>query len=182
MLRITSGKYRNIRIEQPDKAITRASSEKLREAVFSSIAFDLENTVFLDLFSGSGAFGFEAISRGCKKAIMVEKNKQAYKIILLNKLKIKDSNISTFNADALSFLFKYKGEPLDFIFIDPPYNQFHLYDECMQQLFLLKLIHKNSVIITESDQLIESINNYTNYKTKKYGISFLQYWNVNISK
>ena len=84
MLRIIAGKYRSRILEQPPLSITRPTIDRAREALFNIIQNDIENSVVLDCFAGSGAFCFEAVSRGATKAIAIEKNPIAFAIIQKN--------------------------------------------------------------------------------------------------
>ncbi|MBU4690964.1 16S rRNA (guanine(966)-N(2))-methyltransferase RsmD [Mycoplasma zalophi] len=178
MLRIVSGKYKNLKIEQPDKKITRASSEKLREAIFSSIQFDLENKTFLDCFGGSGAFGFEAISRGCLEVLILEKNSHAFNIIKQNKQKFQSEKINVLNVDTIKFLEKKSNKIWNFVFIDPPYTKKEYYDLCTQNLLNNSFINENSIIILESNFEIKNLDKFELIKQKKYGISFVSYWKI----
>ena len=91
MLRIIAGKYRHLIIEAPSTNTTRPTTDKVREAVMSSLGTSLIDATILDLFAGSGALGLEALSRGAKKAIFCDNNYLAIKTIKdnINKLKIK---------------------------------------------------------------------------------------------
>ncbi|MGX9340496.1 16S rRNA (guanine(966)-N(2))-methyltransferase RsmD [Mycoplasma sp. 4044] len=174
MLRIVAGKYRNTRLEQPDKKITRASSEKLREALFSSLSFELEDKIFLDLFAGSGAFGFEAISRGVKKSILIEKNREAYKVIAKNAEKFKKIEFELKNTDALIFLQKTE-QKFDFIFIDPPYANQTLYTESLRLISERDLLTENGKIILETAREDFSTPLFEITKVKKYSISWVYF-------
>ncbi|MBN0919117.1 16S rRNA (guanine(966)-N(2))-methyltransferase RsmD [[Mycoplasma] gypis] len=174
MLRIVAGKYKNTRLEQPPKEITRASSEKLREAIFSSLQFDIEGKTFLDLFGGSGAFCFEAISRGIKSATIVEKNFLAFKTIKQNKAKFSAEDIEIHNKDAIKFLTNKATKTFDFVFVDPPYKMSDLYTKSLQLLFQNDWINQDTMIIVETDnETFNCGNNYEIVKTKKYGISYI---------
>ena len=83
MLRIIAGKYRHLIIEAPSTNTTRPTTDKVREAVMSSLGTSLINSTILDLFAGSGALGLEALSRGAKKAIFCDNNYLAIKTIIL---------------------------------------------------------------------------------------------------
>ncbi|QJR44208.1 16S rRNA (guanine(966)-N(2))-methyltransferase RsmD [Mycoplasma miroungirhinis] len=179
MLRIISGRYKNLKIHQPDKKITRASSEKLREAVFSSIQFDLENKTFLDCFGGSGVFAFEAISRGASAALILEKNSQAFNVIKQNKQNFQNENITILNTDTIKFLEKVSSQTWDFIFIDPPYIKKNYYDDCIKNLLKNNFVNENTTIILESNFEINYLEQLTLIKQKKYGISFVSYWKIN---
>ncbi|WP_029905765.1 16S rRNA (guanine(966)-N(2))-methyltransferase RsmD [Mycoplasmopsis opalescens] len=178
MLRIISGKYRHQIIEQPPKEITRATKDKIREAIFSSIRYDLEEAIFLDLCAGSGAFGLEAISNGAMKAIFVENDYRAVKIIKNNCSKLGANNIEINNIDVLNYLKNKEGCKYDFIFFDPPYKDKNLYFEVIKLISKGKLLAKNGLLVVEheAELILETPENLTIQKQKKYGeilVSFI---------
>ena len=73
IMRIIAGEYKSRKIKQPKAERTRSTKDRIREAVFNMIAGEVPGSVVMDLFAGSGAFGLEALSRGAKKAVFVEK-------------------------------------------------------------------------------------------------------------
>ena len=79
-MKIIAGKFKNRNLEFVSNETTRPTANVVREALFSKIQFDLDGSVFLDLFSGSGSIGIEALSRGAKKVIFVEKNRKSINI------------------------------------------------------------------------------------------------------
>ncbi|ENY69196.1 Hypothetical protein, putative RNA methyltransferase, RsmD family [Metamycoplasma auris 15026] len=171
MLRIISGKYRSRILKQPNKQTTRPTLDRAREAIFSSIQFDIENKEFLDLFSGSGSFCLEALSRGAKKAISVEKDLEAYKIICQNKNNLKENNLEVYNIDALTFLKRNLDKKFDFVYLDPPFVQKKLLVECLDMLTSNSMLKKEGKIIIETDwkDFNYSNNDFLISKVKKYG-------------
>lgn len=149
-LRIISGKYRNHYIDRPSWETTRPTIEKVREAIFSSIHFELENSVVLDLFTGSGAWIIEAVSRGAKYAIGLEKDKEAYKIINNNLNKLKIDNASVVLTDCYDYLLK-NNQTFDFIFMDAPFKDYELINKCLELINKKSLLNKNGNVIIETD-------------------------------
>ncbi|MEY3431872.1 MAG: ribosomal small subunit methyltransferase, partial [Bacillota bacterium] len=123
MLRIIAGKFRSRKLLQPSLKITRPTKDRVREAIFSAIGPKIIDAVVLDLFAGSGAFGFEALSRGARFVYINDHNPDAIKIIEANKfdLKIEETKIS--QLDALQFIqYAVKNKiQFDIVFLDPPY-------------------------------------------------------------
>lgn len=101
--------------------ITRPTSDMTKEAMFSIIQFEIENSMVLDLFAGSGQLGIEALSRGARKAVFIDNNKEAHDCIIenLKTTKLFDKS-SVSQSDVMTFLSNTKDK-FDFIFMDPPY-------------------------------------------------------------
>lgn len=91
-MRIISGKFRGTKLLSPEGLNTRPTTDRIKETLFNIINFDLLECSFLDLFSGSGQIGIEALSRGAKTATFVENNKAAFAILEKNLLKIRLQN------------------------------------------------------------------------------------------
>jgi 16S rRNA (guanine966-N2)-methyltransferase len=119
-MRITTGKFKG-RVLKIPKGI-RPTQEKVRKAFFDIIG-DIEGLKFLELFAGSGAVGFEAVSRGVKELALVENNRNCQIAIKANieSLKIENCYLYPQSVDALLSFFKRKGQNFDLIFCDPPY-------------------------------------------------------------
>lgn len=148
-MRVIAGKARRLQLKTIEGMDTRPTTDRIKETLFNMISYNLEHSSFLDLFSGSGAIGIEALSRGAKRAYFVENNRNALKCIddNLKFTKLKDeaivlpmsfeSAIAKLDADKVFF---------DFVFMDPPYNK-SLEKEVLRLL-------KNSSLIDSTSQLI----------------------------
>jgi 16S rRNA (guanine(966)-N(2))-methyltransferase RsmD len=119
-MRVIGGEFGSRRLKTPTGLATRPTPDRLREAVFNVIAPRLAGTVFLDAYAGSGAMGIEALSRGARKAIFIEKNHAAVRIIRENlaALGIED-RASVIHAQAAPQISRYDA---DIVFLDPPYE------------------------------------------------------------
>ncbi|QKT05485.1 16S rRNA (guanine(966)-N(2))-methyltransferase RsmD [Mycoplasma sp. OR1901] len=170
MLRIISGIYRNRLIQEPDLKTTRPTTNKVREAIFSSLQFKIVDKNVLDLFSGSGALSIEAISRGASKATAIEKNREAFKILSSNIHSLKISNIRALNIDAKDYLNK-SSETFDFILLDAPYDQYQLVNEILEKIDQKSLLNSGGEIILETNKVSEIIvpENFRIFKQKRYG-------------
>jgi 16S rRNA (guanine966-N2)-methyltransferase len=122
-MRILAGLYKSRELLAPKGEKTRPTSAKLKESIFNILQNSIEEALFLDLFAGTGAVGLEAISRGCSKAVFVEKDKNTLRFIEENgkKLDCRDK-MEIYCVDTFTFLSKWKKEPFDVIFADPPYR------------------------------------------------------------
>ncbi|MEE3928380.1 16S rRNA (guanine(966)-N(2))-methyltransferase RsmD [Mycoplasmopsis ciconiae] len=173
MLRIIAGKYRSLLLDQPRKDNTRATTDKVREAIFSSIQFELDDALILDLFAGSGAWCFEALSRGAMKAIAVDIDEEAYEVISNNAQKLKCHNIEIYRESAQMFLEKNKGKTFDFIFMDAPYLNVEQINECLKLIEQNKFLKNLGKIIIETNAPEKIIfpSNLMVQKSKVYGIT-----------
>lgn len=121
-MRINAGIWRSRLLKFPDVEGLRPTPERVRQTVFNWLGQDLTGQNCLDLFAGTGAFGFEALSRNAKSVTMVENSNAAYKALLQNQSVLKAQNCQILNQDALQFL-ALNRQKFDMIFCDPPYNK-----------------------------------------------------------
>ena len=121
-VRINAGVWRSRLLKFPDSEGLRPTPERVRITVFNWLGQDLTGKTCLDLFAGTGAFGFEALSRNAKSVTMVEKSRQAYQSLLQNQSLLKAENCELLNLDAQQFLAS-NTQKFDVIFCDPPYNK-----------------------------------------------------------
>ena len=138
MIRIIAGNYRSRKIDTPPGLSTRPTTDRVREAVFSKIHHLMPNARILDLFSGSGAIGIEAISRGAREAILVDQSRDCCSLIRRNLKTLEIKNAQILNLDYKNALFQLTGQYFDFIYLDPPYNEIRL-DDVFDEL------HKNGI-------------------------------------
>ena len=125
-MRIIAGEFRGRTIDAPQGEGTRPTTDRVREAMMSSLASmrgDFEGAVVLDAFAGSGALGIEVLSRGAKYALFFESDRKAQKIIARNlaKLGIDASRGRLINDDVLTSRYVRAADPFDLVFFDPPY-------------------------------------------------------------
>jgi 16S rRNA (guanine(966)-N(2))-methyltransferase RsmD len=150
MMRIITGKARGIRLATLEGEATRPTTERVKEALFSAIQFDIEGRSVLDLFAGSGQLALEALSRGASYAVMTDKSKEAFKILKTNAEKTKlIDDCDIFNCDYKEYITKNKGRKFDIIFVDPPYAQ-KLYAPVLTALIDADMLKPTTLIICES--------------------------------
>lgn len=174
-MRVIAGKYKRTILNTLEGNDTRPTKDMVKEALFSSIDID-STTTFLDLFSGSGSIGIEAISRGSKSVIMNDINPKAVAIIKTNLAKIKERAI-VYNLDWKSCLSKLEGKQFDIIFLDPPYA-FNEYAKLFDALIKFNILKKDAIIIWEvrKGTTIEEHPNFRCIKEKNYGITQVLYY------
>lgn len=150
-MRIITGKAKGINIKTLEGEATRPTSQRVKEAVFSMLQFDIEGRRVLDLFSGSGQMALEAISRGASFAVMVDRSPEAIKVINDNVVKTKFlDQCEVRREDYVSFLNRYRGEKFDIVFLDPPYAS-GFYAPALKKLIERDMIKSTSLIVCESD-------------------------------
>lgn len=167
-MRVVSGKYRGKKLKEFDLTSTKPTLDKVKEAMFDMIQFDVVDAVVLDLFSGTGALGIEAISRGAKRTYLVDNNIQAIKIIKEN-LKGVEGDVCVCNQNALDFL-KSTKEKFDIVLLDPPYKT-DLGLKAIELLINENKLNNNAIILFETSDDLNFNLEFENFKTtrKKYG-------------
>ena len=167
-MRVVAGKYRGKKLKEFSLNSTRPTLDRVKEAIFSSIQFDVLNTKTLDLFSGTGALGIEAISRGAKTTFLVDASKDAVKIIKEN-LKNIVEDCKVINSDYLSFLNNVKTQKFDVVLLDPPYATDYA-EKAIDFILSNDMLSDNGVIVWEK-AIDTKLPEYENLfvKTKKYG-------------
>ncbi len=170
-MRVITGKARACRLQTLDCYDVRPTTDKVKEAVFSTIQFLVQGGKFLDLFAGSGQIGIEALSRDASSCTFVEKDIRAIKIIKNNLEHSKlQSNSNVVNCDVVNFLSK-NAEKFDIIYLDPPYNSGKLTVDVLE-LCMKNAVKPSTVLLCEhSDRelLPDSIGLFSKFKVYKYG-------------
>lgn len=121
-VRISGGEWRSRLLRFPDVAGLRPTPDRVRQTVFNWLGQDMHGLHCLDLFAGTGAMGFEALSRGAGEVVLVEMSSPACKALMDNRLALKAERASILHMDARQFLAQ-NTQRFDVIFIDPPYHQ-----------------------------------------------------------
>lgn len=169
-MRVISGKYRGKKLLSPIDEKTRPTSDKVKESLFNIIGMKVIDACCLDLFSGSGALGIECISRGAKKVIFNDLNKNAVKIIKenLSSLKNVECEYQVFNKDYKDLL-ESINDKFDLVFLDPPYAM-KVNEKIISILKEKGLINEDTLIVVEtsSEDSLEKIE-YSFSKSYKYG-------------
>ena len=167
-MRVVSGKYRGKKLKEFELSSTKPTLDRVKESIFNLIQFEVLDAVVLDLFSGTGALGIEAISRGAKKTYLIDSNSNAIKLIKEN-LKGIDGEYIVEQKDYSEFL-KSTKEKFDIVLLDPPYNtDFGI--NSIKTLVNNDLLSENAIIIFETSEDKEIVFDFENFeiKKKKYG-------------
>ncbi len=152
MMRIITGSARGIKLVTLEGEATRPTAERVKEAVFSMLQFELEGRAVLDLFAGSGQLGLEALSRGSAKATFIDASREATDIIMENAKKTRLFDRCRISCtDWAAFPRGAAGrEKYDVIFLDPPYDS-GLVSEALRSLHKNGLAAVGAAIVCETD-------------------------------
>lgn len=185
-MRIVAGKNKGNILKSPKDLSVRPTSEKVREALFDILGTSVKETSFLDLFAGTGAVGIEALSRGAREVIFIEKELKCIKIIKENLEKAGNSqNAIIYKIDFLSGLklLVKKNYLLDYIFLDPPYSR-GLVNISLLEIAKLPILKHNGLVIAQhhkKEKVMENLNNLRLFNQRRYGecyLSFYDYANI----
>ena len=178
-MRIISGKFKGKLIFFTKSSTTRPLKDSVKENIFNIILHsklinvELKNSKILDLYSGVGSFGLEAISRGAKKVTFVEKNKEAINSLKnnINSLSI-EKNIKLFESDINEVIKNERVEKFDFLFLDPPFKD-NNFIQIIKLIKIKKLFNKKSIVIMHRER--KTIDDFEKilsvFLTKTYGRS-----------
>lgn len=186
---IIAGKYKGKQIFIPSLDTTRSSKSILRESLFNTIAFDVVDCNFVEMFAGSGSVGLEALSRGAKHSYFIEQNRDVYNLLKENLANISSSDTTALNADAFGIFdtiykeLKAKDEDAIFYF-DPPFSiREGMEDIYKKSIDLISKIEDSFVklVVVEHMTNIDlpaTIGKLNLIKSKKFGKSTLSYYSI----
>ena len=187
-MRIISGKFRSTKLFIPLGKETRPLKDITRESIFNTLLhfkklpFKFKNAKILDLYSGTGSFGLECLSRDASKVTFVESNKNALKILQKNIYKLNiEKKTSIIQCSVLNYLSNIdnSNHRVDLIFLDPPYKENNIY-ELMNNIIKANILKKNGIIIIHRNK--KSKDNYSNHfkilDIRKDGTSKIIYGNL----
>ena len=179
-MRIIGGKFRGKKILEPKDKKTRPLKDLTKESIFNIInhsnkfSINLEKSNVLDLFSGTGSFGLECLSRKARHVSFVENYKEIWPILKKNLSSLKSiSNYSVIEKDILNDInFLNKKEKFNIIFLDPPYKEKEIAN-ILNNLFKLEILHPDGLIIIHrhKKEKEEFPKKFKIIEEKKYGIS-----------
>ena len=180
-MRVITGKARGVQLKTPDGMGTRPTTDRVKEALFSIIQFDIPTSKVLDLFGGTGQLGIEALSRGAKSAVFVDAAESACKLIKENLRRTKlESDARVVRADYLDYL-KRCREKYDIIFLDPPYAEVFL-ENALKCITEIDILETGGIIVAErpvGKELPWNFEGFTRSKDYKYGTVLLTIYRKN---
>ncbi len=170
-MRVITGKARGVQLKTPDGMQTRPTADRVKEALFSIINFDIPGAKVLDLFGGTGQLGIEALSRGAKSAVFVDAREDACKIIRENLRRTRlEEQGSVVRSDYLSYLRRCR-EQFDIVFLDPPYAEVFL-ENALKCITEIDILQSGGIMIAErpvGKDLPFEFEGFTRSKDYKYG-------------
>ncbi|WP_268259463.1 16S rRNA (guanine(966)-N(2))-methyltransferase RsmD [Allobaculum mucilyticum] len=184
-MRIIAGDARGKVIEAPEGMDTRPVTDKIRQALFNIWQFDIRDTSFLDLFSGSGSMGLEALSRKADRVVMAEKSRKAADVIRRNlkACRFENRNVRVLEEDVFQAIadLKKRHETFDRIYLDPPYTVESIFDPVMEALGDGELLNPDGEIVIRSlntKPMKERYGKLRKYREKTWGISTAHFYKI----
>ena len=180
-MRVITGSARGVQLKTPDGMATRPTADRVKEALFSIIQFDIPTAKVLDLFGGTGQLGIEALSRGAASAVFVDAGEAACRLIRENLRRTRlEANAAVIRSDYLAYL-KRCREKFDIIFLDPPYAEVFL-ENALKCIAEIDILQSGGIIVAErpvGKDLPWDFEGFTRSKDYKYGTVLLTVYRKN---
>jgi 16S rRNA (guanine966-N2)-methyltransferase len=183
-VRVIAGTYRSRKLIAPSGAKTRPTSDRLRETLFNVVAPQVENSVWIDLFAGSGAVGIEALSRGARMVYFAEEDAKAVNVIRKNLYSLKiTEGFEVHEREVIQVLRLLDSSAVvcDFCFVDPPYSHYGVYEQTLGFLSQSQLIVPHGIIIAEHDKHSDLADRYGalgRYRRLQQGDAVLSFYKL----
>ena len=170
-MRVIAGNAKGIALKTPDGMETRPTADRVKEALFSILQFDLPGTRVLDLFGGTGQLGIEALSRGAKSAVFVDAREEACKLIKENLRRTKYQDAATVvRSDYMDYLKRCKDK-FQIILLDPPYAEVYL-ENSLKKISEIDILQSGGIMVAErplGKELPWEFEGFTRSRDYKYG-------------
>ena len=174
-MRVIAGKARGVQLKTPEGMQTRPTADRVKEAMFSILQFDLPGTRVLDLFGGTGQLGIEAMSRGAKSAVFVDAGEKACALIKENLKRCKmENDAKVVRSDYMQYLERCR-ETFDIVLLDPPYAEVFL-ENALKKLSEIDILESGGIIVAErpvGKSLLCDFSGFSRSKDYKYGQTLL---------
>lgn len=174
-MRVITGTARGIQLKTPEGMVTRPTSDRVKEAMFSIIHFDIPGAAVLDLFGGTGQLGIEALSRGARSAVFVDAGEPACRLIKENLKRTRlEGQGKVLRSDYLEYLSRCR-EQFDIILLDPPYAEVFL-ENALKRITEIDILREGGIIVAErplGKDLPWDFPGYERSKDYKYGNTLL---------
>lgn len=170
-MRVITGKARGIQLKTPEGMLTRPTADRVKEALFSIINFDIPGAKVLDLFGGTGQLGIEALSRGAASAVFVDAREESCRLIRENLKRTKlEQDARVIRSDYLDYLNRCR-EQYNIILLDPPYAEVFL-ENAIKKITEIDILQTDGIIVAErplGKELPWEFEGYTRSRDYKYG-------------
>ena len=180
-MRVVAGKAKGVVLNTPKGMHTRPTSDRVKEALFSIIQFDIPAACVLDLFAGTGQLGIEALSREAKYAVFIDERSDACDLVRANLKKARlNSYAKVIRSDYMAYLSACR-EKFDIIFLDPPYAEVFL-ENSLKRITEIDILQSGGIIVAErpvGKDLSLDFAGYSRSKDYKYGNTLLTIYRKN---
>ena len=174
-MRVITGKARGVSLKTPEGLTTRPTTDRVKEALFSIIHFEIPGARVLDLFGGTGQLGIEALSRGAKSAVFVDAGDKACALIKENLKRTRlEADAKVIRSDYLQYLDRC-NETFEIILLDPPYAEVFL-ENALKRITEIDILQSGGIIVAErplGKDLPWEFEGFTRSKDYKYGKTLL---------
>ena len=177
-MRIIAGKYKGRRLISPETRAIRPTGDKVKEALFAILMFDVEGASFVDLFAGTGSIGLEALSRGANSCLFCDSNRDSIRLIQRNVDLCGAGERARLVWGEYGKALRSLDKQADIFFLDPPFGS-DMYEGAIQAIRSLDLLAPDGIIIAEYDtrkRLAASFGSLKEYKKKVYGKTSLSFY------
>ena len=170
-MRVIAGSARGVQLKTPNGMHTRPTIDRVKEALFSIIHFDIPGATVLDLFGGTGQLGIEALSRGAKRCIFIDNSDSACGLIKENLKKTKLEDAATVHRCDYADYLRKTAEKFNIVILDPPYAEVFL-ENALKMITEIDILQSGGIIVTErpvGKALDLDIQGFVRSKDYKYG-------------
>jgi len=187
-IQIIAGKHRGKKLYMADKETTRSSKNILKESVFNSLQFEVDDSIWVEVFAGTGSIGLEALSRGAKYAYFLEIDNYSFKVLNTNIKECKEvENSEVILGDSFETIWDVveklqKNKQKAFFYFDPPFaireGNEEIYNKVIDTIIRLPRINVEKIIIEHQTgiEFPQTIGKYNKIKSKKFGKSTVTYY------
>ena len=170
-MRVIAGKAKGIQLNTPEGMLTRPTTDRVKEALFSIIQFELPGARVLDLFGGTGQLGIEALSRGASNAVFVDSRREACQLIRSNLKKTHlEDQATVVQSDYMEYLNRSTGL-FQIVLLDPPYMEVFL-ENAIKKITEIDILQSGGIIVAErpfGKELPWEFEGFTRSRDYKYG-------------
>ena len=183
-MRIIAGKAKGIKLTAPSGLNVRPTADRVKESVFNILQTYIQEATVLDIFSGTGNLGLEALSRGAKSGVFIDISPVSIETIKKNGAKAKLlENMKIYRLDSIRGLMKLaqNGDRFDLIFCDPPYNQGFV-ARVLEKVDSTNLLVADGFLVVEHskhEELMDNLKNLILKRTEIYGETIISFFTVN---